>query len=280
MKYRYPKFSVLMTIYVKESPKNFQESLLSLENQTVMPNEIVIVEDGKLSEQLEEILNKHTRKFNGLYKIIKLKKNHGRGYASRVGIDHISNKWFARMDSDDISEKNRFELQISEILRSNEKYRRLAVIGGQISEFVKDKEIITGCRKVPQLPNDIRKFAAYRSPMNNPTVMINKDALLDVGSYSTLNVLEDYDLWIRFLSKDYQLINVPDVLVRMRVGNGMYARRGGIDYLKIYVKQKIKWKKMGIGTNKTIFISSLAMIANVMIPAKLRKYVYRLFLHK
>lgn len=74
MKYRYPKFSVLMTIYVKESPKNFQESLLSLENQTVMPNEIVIVEDGKLSEQLEEILNKHTRKFNGLYKIIKLKK--------------------------------------------------------------------------------------------------------------------------------------------------------------------------------------------------------------
>ena len=274
------KFSVLMTIYKKEKAEYFDRALESLENQTVLPTQIVIVKDGPLNESLEDVIKIHAKKFRNVYTVISLKQNHGRGYASKIGIKHISNKWFARMDSDDVSSKNRFELQISAINKYNKAYPKLAVIGGQISEFMDDASDTVGYRRVPQEPDRIKEFAAYRSPINNPTVMINKEALLAIGNYSELNVLEDYDLWVRFLSNGYTLINIPDVIVNMRVGNGMYKRRGGMKYLNTYLRQKRIWKGQGIGTNTTVFLSSIAMMGNILFPSSVRKILYQKILHK
>lgn len=274
------KFSVLMTIYKKEKAEYFDRALESLENQTVLPTQIVIVKDGPLNESLEDVIKIHAKKFRNVYTVISLKQNHGRGYASKIGIKHISNKWFARMDSDDISSKNRFELQISAINKYNKAYPKLAVIGGQISEFMDDEKNIVGYRRVPLTPNEIENFAAYRSPINNPTAMINKKALLEIENYSELNVLEDYDLWVRFLSSNYTLVNISDTLVNMRVGNGMYKRRGGIRYLKAYIKQKAAWKNQGIGSNKTVVFSSIAMMGSIIFPTSLRKLLYQRILHK
>ena len=93
-------------------------------------------------------------------------------------------------------------------------------------------------------------------------------------------MLEDYDLWVRFLSSNYTLVNISDTLVNMRVGNGMYKRRGGIRYLEAYVKQKITWKKQGIGSNKTVILSSIAMMGSIIFPTSLRKLLYQEILHK
>ena len=203
------EFSVLMTIYEKEKAEYLDRALESLENQTVLPAQIVIVKDGLLNESLDTVIEIHAKKFSNIYTVISLKRNYGRGYASKVGIDHISSRWFARMDSDDVSSKDRFELQIAAIKKYIKIYPKLAVVGGQISEFMNNENNTVGYRKVPQEPEQIKEFAAYRSPINNPTAMINKEALLAVGNYSGLNVLEDYDLWVRFLSNGYTLINIP-----------------------------------------------------------------------
>lgn len=274
------EFSVLMTIYEKEKAEYLDRSLESLENQTVLPVQIVIVKDGLLNEALDTVIETHAKKFSNIYTVISLKRNCGRGYASKVGIDHISSKWFARMDSDDVSSKDRFELQIAAIKKYIKVYPKLAVVGGQISEFMNNENNIVGYRQVPQEPERIKEFAAYRSPINNPTVMINKEALLAVGNYSELNVLEDYDLWVRFLSNGYTLINIPNILVNMRVGNGMYKRRGGIRYLNTYIRQKQIWKKQGIGTNKTVIFSSIAMMGSILVPPSVRKILYQKILHK
>ncbi|KRM29060.1 hypothetical protein FD32_GL001542 [Limosilactobacillus panis DSM 6035] len=178
------------------------------------------------------------------------------------------------------SYSNRFELQIKAINKYKDIYSRLAVVGGQVSEFLGTEYNIVGYRRVPLVPKEIERFAAYRSPINNPTVMINKSALLNIGGYSGLNVLEDYDLWVRFLSAEYVLVNIPEVLVNMRVDNNMYKRRGGIKYLHTYIKQKKIWKHKGIGTNRTVVISSLAMIGNAIFPVLLRKILYQRLLHK
>ena len=253
------RFSVLMTVYDKEEPKRLDEALNSIEIQTAFPDEIVLVKDGKLTESLDNIISKHSDKHGEIYKIISLDENHGRGYASKIGIDEIFNDWFARMDSDDISFPNRFEIQIMAINKYQKLYPKLAVVGGQVSEFMGQRNNVIGYRKVPLTPLNIKKFAAFRSPINNLTVMINRSALLDIGNYSDLNVLEDYDLWIRFLSAGYELVNIPNILVNMRVSNDMYRRRGGFKYLCTYIKQKKKWKHHGIGNNKTVILSSLKL---------------------
>lgn len=184
------------------------------------------------------------------------------------------------MDSDDISLENRFELQMLAIQKNSKRYPKLAAVGGQVNEFLDDKNNIIGSRRVPLTPKEIAHYAAYRSPINNPTVMINKSALMKVGNYPTLNVLEDYDLWISFLTNDFTLINIPNTLVNMRVGNGMYERRGGLDYLSSYIKQKKAWKREGIGNSKTVLVSIFAMIGSTIVPVAVRKYLYQKFLHK
>lgn len=279
-KIRTLKFSVLMTVYDKEDPKTLDDALNSIEIQTAFPDEIVLVKDGKLTESLDNIISKHSDKYGEIYKIISLDENHGRGYASKVGIDEISNDWFARMDSDDISFPDRFEIQLAAINKYQKLYPKLAVVGGQVSEFIGQKNNVIGYRKVPLTPLNIKKFAAFRSPINNPTVMINRSALLNIGNYSDLNVLEDYDLWIRFLSAGYELVNIPNILVNMRVSNDMYRRRGGFKYLCTYIRQKKEWKHRGIGNNKTVTLSSLAMLGNILFPLSIRKVMYQRILHR
>ena len=47
------KFSVLTTVYKKETPRNLRKSLLSSYQQTLKPTEIILVCDGELTEELE-----------------------------------------------------------------------------------------------------------------------------------------------------------------------------------------------------------------------------------
>ena len=48
-------FSVLMSLYYKEKAEYFQQCMKSILNQTRMPEEIVIVKDGPLTDELENI---------------------------------------------------------------------------------------------------------------------------------------------------------------------------------------------------------------------------------
>ena len=66
---KYPKFSVLMSLYIKEKVEYFDECMKSLLNQTVLPSEIVIVFDGPLSEEMYQRVDEYCIRFPGLIKI-------------------------------------------------------------------------------------------------------------------------------------------------------------------------------------------------------------------
>lgn len=46
-----------MSIYVKERPEFLRQALDSVFNQTVAPDEVVIVEDGPLTQELYAVLD-------------------------------------------------------------------------------------------------------------------------------------------------------------------------------------------------------------------------------
>lgn len=275
-KQKFPNFSVLMSVYKNEKSTYLNASLKSIENQTVVPNEIILVEDGPLTKELYEVVDTHRNKFGEGFKVVVLNKNQGLGNALRIGTKYVSTKWIARMDTDDIAVLNRFELQLREV----EKNPQLAVIGGQVDEFEGSIDNIVGKRIVPCSQVDIYKFIKWRSPFNHPTVMINKTMLEKVGGYENKGKLEDYFLWAKILAKGYPVINLSQVLVHMRVDSGMYDRRGELKNLKPIFELKKYLLDNNIINKKEMIFSSFLNITNIFVPVWLRKKIYKNILHK
>lgn len=272
---KFPNFSVLMSVYKNEKSTYLNASLKSIENQTVVPDEIILVEDGPLTKELYEVIDTHRNMFGEGFKVVVLNKNQGLGNALRIGTKYISTNWIARMDTDDIAVPNRFELQLREI----EKNPQLAVIGGQVDEFEGSVDNIIGKRTVPCSQVDIYKFIKWRSPFNHLTVLINRALLEKVGGYKYYGKLEDYYLWSRIISSKYCVKNIDKVVVHMRVDSGMYKRRGDFNDIKYIIKLKKFLKNRGVITGYEEIEGIGIMIINNIIPSWVRKVIYRKALH-
>ena len=83
------KFSVLLSLYHKETPHSLKDSLESIINQTLQANEIVLVKDGPLTEELEQVLDLFSKQNKNL-KIVPLSQNQGLGKALNEGLKHCS----------------------------------------------------------------------------------------------------------------------------------------------------------------------------------------------
>ena len=113
-------FSVLMSLYYKENHIYLREALESITIlQSLKPNEIVIVKDGLLNEELNNLLIEFKKKTK-ILKIVGYKENKGLGYALNYGLKYCSNEIIFRMDSDDVARKNRFKVQIDAFISNPE----------------------------------------------------------------------------------------------------------------------------------------------------------------
>ena len=220
------QFSVLMSIYYKENPEWFRIALDSVINQTLQANEIVLVEDGKLTEELYQVIDEYKTKYPDLFNIVPLEKNSGLGEALRIGVLNCSNKLVARMDTDDIARNDRFEKQIKFMDENPD----IDLVGSWISEFEDNPNEIISYRQLPTKHDDIYKFGQFRCPVNHMTVMYRKSAVLNAGNYQTFKNIEDYYLWGRMLKNGAKFANIPECLVNVRAGNAMFARRANLTY--------------------------------------------------
>lgn len=271
----YPKFSVLMSVYTKERPEYLQASLNSLVKQTVLPSEIVLVEDGPLSDELNQVVEKFDEAYPKLFRIKKLSKNKGLGKALNIGLLACKNELVARMDSDDIAVENRFAIQLTTMIHED-----LDIYGGQIIEFTNDIKNTLAKRIVPLQNNKIIKFAHKRNPFNHVTVMFKKSKIQMLGSYHTKPGYEDYDLWVRAIIAGLKLKNDPGILVYVRAGEDMVNRRGGIDYIKSMIGMRINFFKLGFYTKYDLFVTISTSTLSAILPTKIRYLFYYKVLRK
>ena len=224
------KFSVLMPVYYKEKAEYFSVALNSILNQTLLPNEILIIEDGKLGEDLESVVTNAECNNPDLVRVIRLEENKGIGYVRTLGINECKNELVAFMDSDDISSPDRFKKQI-EFLRT---HPNIDMVGSWITEFDGDPSNIFSKRVLPVKPDDVYKFAKFRMPVNNVTLFFKKSPIINVGGYEIKTGFEDYHLCGKLLNCGYKIANIPDFLVNVRAGREMMNRRKGFKYFIKY----------------------------------------------
>ena len=136
------EYSVLMSVYYKENPKWFEESIKSMLNQTIKTNDFVLIEDGPLTDELEKVVIKYEKEFPKVFNVVRLKENQGLGPALAIGVKACKNEWIARMDSDDYSVPDRIEKQFNVIKEKPE----IDMIGSWHNEFIDSIDNIQSTR--------------------------------------------------------------------------------------------------------------------------------------
>ena len=270
------KFSVLMSVYEKEKPEFLRESLESiLVNQTMIPTEVVLVEDGPLNQSLYSILEEFKSRFS-FFKTIALEKNSGLGIALNEGLKHCNYEWIARMDSDDVAISTRFEKQVNFIKQNP----NIDIVGAEIDEFLNSTSEIVSHKNVPTQHDEILKMARRRNPMCHMTVMFKKKSVERAGGYQTLPYVEDYFLWVRMIASGSKLANIDETLVLARVGNGMFNRRGNIEQINSWTILNEFMLAQGIVTPLDVFINQIYIRAFVYMPTWIKKLIYGKILRK
>lgn len=266
-------FSVLLPVYRGDEPDLVDDAISSVLDQTVEPDEVVIIADGPVPQELDEIVKSYQNEYDCV-KCLEKAKNDGLGKTLQLGVKKCSNDIIARMDSDDISLSHRFEKQI-EILTENED---IDVVGAHMAEHLTSSGKFENVRKVPETQEQIWKQAKKRNPMNHPTVMFRKKSVIESGNYSKLRLIQDYELWGRMLAQEYNFYNIQDVLVVNNSSEEVITGRGGIKYLKYEILVAWKLWSYGVisGLNALVFVTVRAPIR--VIPKPIRKRIYYLLL--
>ena len=261
--------SVLMSLYYKERPEYLRQSLDSVFNQSVIPDEVVLVKDGPLTPELDAVVDEYKTNHKEL-KVVPLQVNGGLGNALNEGLKHCSHELVARMDTDDICFSNRFEQQI----RFMEEHPTVDIISSWLEEFEGDVSQAKSIKRVPGRHEEIAQYIKSRNPLNHPAVMFRKSAVEKSGSYQHFPLFEDYYLWARMMKDGAIFANIQEPLLHFRTSPDMFRRRGGWNYAKDCVKFQWMLHKLGIISSFAAIKSSILRGGVYMMPNAIRAIIY------
>lgn len=267
-------FSVLLSVYHKEKAEYLKQSLDSVFNQTVRAAQIVLVEDGPLTPELDTLIMDYSNKYPEL-EIVPLKENKGLGLALAEGIKHCKYEIVARMDTDDIARKDRFELQLKEF----EKNQKLDICGSHVKEFEDNIDNVVTQRMVPLTDAECKEYQKRRDAFNHMTVMYKKSAVLAAGNYQHCPLMEDTLLWVNMFKNGATAMNIDDYLVYARIGKGMYERRGGWAYFKKYKQARKRIYDTGYISWWDYVYTLIVQFVVAIMPNKQRGWIFRRVLH-
>lgn len=270
------KYSVLMSVYAGERPEHLSQSIDSILNQTVKPDEIVLVEDGPLHEGLYRVIKMYTDICPDIMKVVKLDRNRGLGNALNCGMKAVRNELVARMDSDDISLPERCEMQLKAFACMPE----LSIVGTQMNEFVDEPENIAASRRVPSSYKEILQFSRRRSPFNHPTVMYRKSAVKDAGGYVPYNRKEDLELFIRMIHEGHKAVNLKKPYLLYRTDRENLMRRKTWTNCREYIRIMHGFYKRGYSSLADMAYVVTGQLAMCLLPGRMAKKLSDRFLRE
>jgi glycosyltransferase involved in cell wall biosynthesis len=266
--------TVLMTIYAKVSVEEFLRSIGSVLDQTLPPDEVVVVEDGPLPDALRRTVDLVAHE-HSLVRLIRLPVNGGSGVASAAGLLAARGDLVARMDADDVSLPHRFERQVALIQRD-----ALDICGSSVQEFHGSPDHVVGLRRLPASQAAIERYSRINSPFNNPSVVLRRDLALQVGGYHDMRYMQDYDLFARMLAAGARVANIDEPLVLFSADTQMLARRSGWEMVRREWNLQRRLRRYGtigrLGLARNLVLRSVFRL----LPAPLLAQSYRRLFHR
>jgi glycosyltransferase involved in cell wall biosynthesis len=224
--------SVLMSIYHKEKVEYLEQCFISIyDEQTIKPDEIVLVKDGKLTKELDDTIEKWQEKLKDILKTVPLENNVGLAKALNEGIEHCTCEYIARMDTDDISLPNRFKQQLSFFeLNDIDMCSGNAILIDNNSNIVGKKSI----------SNEVSHQSLLKNcDVIHPASMFKKDFFIKYGKYNPeFKKSQDYELWLRASKNGAKIKNIDEALIKFRISDDLIIRRKNEQKYNMMIKKE------------------------------------------
>ena len=262
-------YSILTTLYKNDSPKFLKQSIDSMLAQTVLTNDYVIVADGPLTEELDEVLVGYENTHN-FFNIVRLSENGGLGVALREGLKYCKNDLVARLDADDLFMPTRCEKQLT-LFDSDPD---LVIVGSDMYEFDGNPDEITDLKHMPSSPEQIYKYGKRRNAFNHSSVMYRKSVIEEHGSYSTMRRSQDIELFSKILYAGCKCRNINEPLIKFRCGDTRVKRKKKWSNVKSDLRIFKNNYKMGYAGFGDYLYVVITQIGFFILPTKLAGYLY------
>ena len=260
-------YDFLGSMYFNTKAKELEISLQSIKDQTLSPKNVILVCDGKIKSECDQIIRKYKKLIP--LKILKLKKNNGLGQALREGIKLCESKYVLRFDTDDFNVSCRAERQLKYAIMND-----FDILGSYVYEYIDNPKNINAIKKVPLNQKDINMMIYFRNPFNHPSICFKRDSILNLdGGYRNIKYAEDYDLWIRSYFSNLRVGNINEILVGMNSIMQIERRLGNL-----LQKEFSLLKTFYSCSNISIFIALPTFLIRIIIhilPTPLLKYFYK-----
>ncbi len=264
------QISVLISVYKSEVPAYMDRALRSVwDDQTLKPDEIVLVQDGPLGDELNELVNQWKNRLEERLVIVKNETNLGLTKSLNKGLQHAKGKFIARMDSDDMSCPKRFESQVAYL---NE-HPEITIVGGSLQEFDAENECLN-VRHYPLTPEEVKRYIYKASPLAHPTVMMRREMFDNGLKYDErFRMSQDIALWYDALCAGYQIGNLDEVTICFRRDGDVFKRRSrqkAYNEFQIYMNGIRRY----YGLFSWKYIYPIARLIFRLMPVSVVKWIY------
>lgn len=260
--------SIISTTYIKEKGANLDECLGSIFAQTVMPQSVVLVADGKLTDELYAVVDKYKSEYPDIFVFYETETNNGNWFASNKAIELCRTDIIAKIDSDDILMPTYAEKILSAFESG------IDICGVYIDEFDDETKDLITTKKTPVSHDEIYKFAKRRNPFNNPGIAFSKEIADKIGGYNDMVRCEDYDFVIRMLAAGAKGANIPESLVRYRTSRDNMKRRKNFVNTKWFIISRYRIYKSGFSSLADFLIPCAAQLVLFIMPSALTAKMY------
>jgi glycosyltransferase involved in cell wall biosynthesis len=262
-------FSLLLSVYEGDRPDYLRQAFRSaVDDQTLRPDEVVIVRDGPVREELADCLAELRAASPVPVTFVPLERNLGLGPALARGLAAARFDVVARMDADDIAMPSRFAIELPLIGDAD-------IVGSGLLEFTGDPGTVVGQRVPPTGADQIRRYARIHDPFNHPTVVYRRAAVQEAGGYGDLPMMEDYALFARMLAGGARPVNVPEPLIYYRVGAQAFKRRGGAGLLRSELRLQRELRRLRFTTPAELARNVVMRGGYRLVPWWVRRALYR-----
>ncbi|MCP4696926.1 MAG: glycosyltransferase [Gammaproteobacteria bacterium] len=181
-----PEISVVIPVYNRAAW--IERCLLSVLHQSLVPREVIIVDDGSTDD-----LNQRLQKFSGRVRLISLSQNQGISHARNCGAAAACGDWLAFLDSDDLWERHKLRNQ----WRYLQRYPFYQALQSE-EVWIRNGVRVNPCRHHAKPEGWIWTPSLARCLVSPSAILLRSELFRKLGWFDeNLPACEDYDLWLR-----------------------------------------------------------------------------------